>query len=197
MDLGFELKLGEKCHFFLPMRFSPIVASALVLLCACREEPPAQAPAVAAPQQASTQPPAAPAGAPQPKLPTVKLWVGASELTAEIASTVRQIQTGMMWRTNMAEMEAMLFVFPLPQSVSFYMRNTLLPLSCGYIDANGTLLEIYDMKPRDETPIPSASSQIQYVLEVNQGWFERHNVRTGMVFTTQYGPFRDTFVRRR
>src|SRR4051812_9895654 len=57
-------------------------------------------------------------GKPQPKLPTVKLWLGAQELTAEIARTTSmvdlspEVRTGMMFRTNMLENEAMLFVFP-------------------------------------------------------------------------------------
>lgn len=184
------------------MRFAILgmAAVGVLILVGCKEEKaqgvsgPAQA---VAPQTQSSLPPAAATGTPQAKLPTVKLWVGTNEIVSEIASTAHQIQTGMMWRTNMAEMDGMLFVFPVPQNVAFYMRNTLLPLSCGYIDAQGTLLEIYDMKPRDETPIPSTSDQIQYVLEMNQGWFQRHNVRTGMVFSTQYGPFPQTFRRQR
>lgn len=183
------------------MRFWIFSAGLACLLAAgCQEEksPTGASTAATAPAQASSSlPPRADSGTPQPKLPTVKLYVGTNEIAAEIASTARQIQTGMMWRTNMAEMEGMLFVFPQPQAVAFYMRNTLVPLSCGYIDAQGTLLEIYDMKPRDETPIPSASGEIQYVLEMNQGWFERNHVRTGMVFSTQYGPFPQTFFRRR
>jgi uncharacterized membrane protein (UPF0127 family) len=77
------------------------------------------------------------------------------------------------------------------------MRNTLVPLSCAYIDPQGTVLELYDMKPRDETSIPSQSDQVQYVLEMNQGWFERHGVRPGMLMRTQFGSFAETFQRRR
>jgi uncharacterized protein len=115
---------------------------------------------------------------------------------AELATTHAQIQTGMMWRTNMAEMEGMLFIFAQPHQVAFYMRNTLVPLSCAYIDAEGTILEIYDMKPLDETPIPSRSSQVQYVLEMNQGWFARHGVRPGVAVSTDRGTFPQTFRRR-
>lgn len=132
----------------------------------------------------------------QPKLPVLKLWVGTNQIAAEIASTVDQIRTGMMFRTNMAEMEGMLFVFGQPQQVAFYMRNTLLPLSCAYIDAEGTILELYDMEPLNETPIPSQSSQVQYVLEMNQGWFKRHNIGPGMVISTERGTFAQTFWRR-
>ena len=138
----------------------------------------------------------APRGTPQLKLPVLKLWVGTNQISAEIASTVDQIRTGMMFRTNMAEMEGMLFVFGEPQQVAFYMRNTLLPLSCAYIDSEGTILELYDMEPLNETPIQSKSIRVQYVLEMNQGWFERKKIRPGMVISTERGTFPQTFRRR-
>ena len=138
-----------------------------------------------------------PKGTPQPKLPTVKLWVGTNQVTAEIASTHQQIQTGMMFRTNMAELEGMIFIFPQPTQVAFYMRNTLIPLSCAYIDSEGTILETFEMQPLNETPIPSKSHQVQFVLEMKQGWFDRHNIRPGMAISTEHGSLRQTFLRRR
>src|SRR2546421_7647812 len=74
----------------------------------------------------------------QPKLPTLKLWIGSQEVTAELAMSIPQIMTGMMFRKQMAESEGMLFVFGRAQRVSFYMKNTLIPLSCAYIDFDGT-----------------------------------------------------------
>ena len=159
-------------------------------------------PATAAVQQASSAPkfvtgPNDPSGGhPQAKLPTLKLWVGTNEVTAELAATDLQIGVGMMRRTNMAEMDGMLFLFARPGQRAFYMRNTVLPLSCAYIDPEGTILEIYDMKPLDEAPIPSKSDQVQYVLEMNQGWFERHGVKPGVAVSTERGTFPQTFRRR-
>jgi uncharacterized membrane protein (UPF0127 family) len=96
----------------------------------------------------------------------------------------------MMFRTNMATNEAMLFLLPAPQQASFYMRNTLIPLSCAYMDEEGAILEIHDMKPKDETPILSASSNIQFVLEVNQGWFEKKHIGPGALVRTEKGTLR-------
>lgn len=135
-------------------------------------------------------------GHPQPKLPTIKLWVGTNEVTAELAATDAQIAVGMMRRTNMAEMDGMLFLFARPGQRAFYMRNTVLPLTCAYIDPEGTILETYDMKPLDETPLPSKSDQVQYVLEMNQGWFERHGIKPGVAVSTERGTFPQTFRRR-
>jgi len=133
----------------------------------------------------------------------MKIWLGAQEVTAELATKLPQVMTGMMFRKEMAENEGMLFVFgldnrlPGPHRASFYMRNTLLPLTCAYIDGEGTILEIHDMKPLDESPIEASSDNVQYVLEMKQGWFERNKVPKGSVVRTERGTLRDTFFRRR
>lgn len=179
-----------------------LLLGALLLSSGCKEEKVATAPpasaatATEAPRQITNDVPRAAQGVPQPKLPTLKLWVGTNELKTEIAQTLPQVMTGMMWRTNMEEMEGMLFLFTVPQQVGFWMRNTLLPLSCAYIDPQGTIVELHDMQPRDETPIRSSSDQILYVLEVKQGWFERHGVKPGMLIATERGTFPQTFQRR-
>lgn len=132
----------------------------------------------------------------QPKLETVKVWLGSAELIAEIARTEVQICTGMMYRTNMAENEAMIFIFPYPDQKSFYMRNCVVPLSAAYIRPDGTIDEIIDLQPREETPVVSKSSNLQFVLEVPQGWFQRHNVKSGMLIRTESGSLQETFFRR-
>lgn len=154
----------------------------------------------------SSKPPAQPERDPirghlnhaQPKLPTIKVWLGAEEMIAEIARTEVQIATGMMFRTNMAENEAMLFVFP-PQLIgpkNFYMRNCVVTLSAAYIQPDGTIAEIVDLHPGDEVGVSSRSSNLQFVLEVPQGWFTRHNVRTGAVIRTERGSLQETFFPR-
>jgi hypothetical protein len=97
-----------------------------------------------------------PKGNPQPKLPTIKLWVGTNQISAEIASSVDQIRAGMMFRTNMAEMEGMLFVFPMPQQLAFYMRNTLL-LHAQY--SPPALLRVYRFRRHDRGNVPNGTAQ--------------------------------------
>jgi hypothetical protein len=126
----------------------------------------------------------------------MRLWVGATELEAEIATTPDQVRRGMMQRTEMGEGEAMLFVFASPHRASFWMKNTVLPLSCAYISPEGSILEIHDMQPLNETPIVANSERVQYVLEVNQGWFTRHQVRPGMLLRTERGSLSETFFGR-
>jgi uncharacterized membrane protein (UPF0127 family) len=133
----------------------------------------------------------------QPRLPTVKLLLGTNEMVTEIARSALEVQTGMMFRTNMPEMEGMIFVFPDSDYRAFWMKNTLVPLSCAYINREGLVMELHDMKPLDQTSIPSVSGEIQYVLEVNQGWFKRHHVTPGTLIQSEKGTLRDTFFPRR
>jgi uncharacterized membrane protein (UPF0127 family) len=127
----------------------------------------------------------------------MKLWLGAEEMAAELALTGLQQQSGMMFRTNLAENAGMLFVFPMPQPVAFWMKNCPLPLSAAYIDPDGLILEIHDLQPQNTNSVVAASDRVQFVLETSQGWFGRHNVRTGMVVRTEHGTLANTFLRGR
>ena len=129
----------------------------------------------------------------QQKLETIKLWIGSEEMITEMAVTPLQEQTGMMFRTNMAENEGMIFVFPQPQRAAFWMMNTILPLSAAYIDPDGQILEIHDLQPHDTNSVIAATDNIQYVLETPQGWFKRHNIREGTVIATEKGTLKKTF----
>lgn len=133
----------------------------------------------------------------QSKLRTIKLWLGAEELVTEVALTIEEISTGMMFRKEMAENEGMLFVFARPHKTSFYMKNTTVPLSCAYIDSEGAIVELHDLQPLNEAPVEAKSDNIQYVLEVPQGWFKRHNIGPGTVIRTERGSLPELFFPRR
>ena len=133
----------------------------------------------------------------QPKLPTMKLWLGAEEMVVELALTEEQQHTGMMFRTNLAENAGMLFVFPGPFRARFWMKNCPLPLSAAYIDPEGVILEIHDLQPHNTNDVAASSDRVQFVLETNQGWFGRHHVGPGMAVRTEQGTLLDTFSRQR
>jgi len=99
-------------------------------------------------------------------------------ITAEIADTPQKRQLGLMYRNELEENRGMLFIFPLPNYLSFWMKNTYIPLSIAFIDTNGIITEIEDMEPETTT---SHVSQFlsQYALEMNQGWFEKNNIKVG------------------
>jgi uncharacterized protein len=103
---------------------------------------------------------------------------GEVEVRVEIADSPAEQARGLMDRTALAEDRGMLFVFPEEEVRSFWMRNTLIPLSVAYIDAEGRIVDIDEMQPLDETQHPS-DEPARYALEVNQGFFEERGVQVG------------------
>src|SRR5215203_5744197 len=101
-------------------------------------------------------------------------------IQVEIADTPEERQTGLMGRSALAEEAGMLFVFDHELILWFWMKDTLIPLSIAYIDAEGRIVDIQDMQPLDETIHPSAEPA-RYALEVNQGFFEGRGVAVGDV----------------
>ncbi len=130
---------------------------------------------------------------PNPKLQTMDLYVGPHVMKAELALNSLQIQTGMMFRPNIAENEAMLFVFSTPHRAGFWMKNVDIPLDGAYIDPDGVILQIVDMKPHDETSLTATSDRVQFVLETRHGWFERNGVKPGTLITTERGTLKESF----
>ena len=90
-----------------------------------------------------------------------------------------EMERGLMEKRELGREDGMLFVYLRPQRMSFWMRNTYVPLDIGFFNANGELVEIYQLHPLDETPRASHSDQLQFALEMNQGWFKANNVRPG------------------
>ena len=99
-------------------------------------------------------------------------------IQVDIAATDVERQTGLSGRPTLAEDAGMLFVFDQEQPLSFWMKDTLIPLSIAYISAEERIVDIQDMQPLDETPHPSAEPA-QYALEVNQGFFAERGVAVG------------------
>ncbi len=115
----------------------------------------------------------------QVALPAITLSVGGKAVTAEVADEPQERVTGLMFRRNLAQDSGMLFVMPEPERAAFWMKNTRLPLSVAYINQSGMILEIHDLQPLDEKPVPSAFSNIAYALEMEQGWFLRNGIMAG------------------
>jgi uncharacterized membrane protein (UPF0127 family) len=170
----------------------------------CDGSKPPQAPAAKAPAAPVA---AAPAESPKsatnvvqfhlnralPKLPTVRLWVGPKEIDAEMCLTLQQIATGLMFRPGIADGESMLFVLPQPQQTHFYMRNVTFDIDAAYIDSEGVIQEVVRLKKLDETPVPSKSDNIQFVLETAPGWFERNGIKPGTLIRSTKRSLREEF----
>ncbi len=119
------------------------------------------------------------ADTPQPRLPTITLTIGSEKLLTEVADDPAERNTGMMFRKAMNDGDAMLFVMDTVGPVSFWMRNTTVPLSIAYVNSMGTILEIHDLQPLDETSVNSEFASIAYAIEVPQGYFSRVGIYPG------------------
>jgi uncharacterized protein len=115
----------------------------------------------------------------QVPLPAVALSVAGRPVTAEVADEAQERRMGLMFRQSLAPDSGMLFVMPKPERAAFWMKNTTLPLSVAYINPAGVIVEIHDLEPLDEKPVPSAFPNIAYALEMEQGWFETKGVLAG------------------
>lgn len=115
---------------------------------------------------------------PQADLPRVRLSAGMHQIDAQVAQTVDQRATGLMYRKQMPQHEGMLFAFDEPGVQCFWMKNTLLPLTAAFIADDGEIVNLADMKPQT-TDSHCSKRPVRYVLEMNQGWFARRNIKAG------------------
>lgn len=100
------------------------------------------------------------------------------KLIVEIADSKLTRTAGLMFRKELGLNEGMLFVFETEKKVSFWMKNTSIPLSIAFIDRNGVITEILDLKPNDLTSKKS-KKKVKYALEVNQDYFRKNDVKAG------------------
>jgi uncharacterized membrane protein (UPF0127 family) len=114
-----------------------------------------------------------------------KEWiqVGPEKIQVELALTPKEQSKGLMFRHELAEESGMLFVFKDERPLNFWMKNTFIPLSIGYFDAKGKLIDIQEMRPvtsEMETPSTYPShGPASFALEMNPGWFEKHHIKVG------------------
>lgn len=106
------------------------------------------------------------------------ITIEGKKLSVEVARTEAQKTRGLMYRERLGKDEGMLFVYEQEEVLSFWMKNTRLPLSIAFIDRSGTIVDIQDMQPFSlevhVSPIP-----VRYALEVNQGWFRKQGIGIG------------------
>ncbi len=119
-------------------------------------------------------------GAGAGELPTVALEIKAHKIVAEVAASDVTRAKGLMQRFSLAPDHGMVFVFPAPQGIGMWMRNTYIPLSVAFIDAEGRILNIADMQPKSET-VHSSAGLALYALEMRQGWFKERGLGPGEV----------------
>lgn len=125
------------------------------------------------------------AGKPQ-SLKKIPAQLGSQKIEIEIARTEQQRQIGLMFRKKALDADSgMLFVFEKEQVLSFWMKNTFIPLSIGFFDQNRILIDIQQMEPcRSEMQLDfrhyKSLKPAKYALEMNQGWFKKNKIKTGV-----------------
>ncbi len=114
----------------------------------------------------------------QPTLPTIELGAGMHVIRAEVADSFSTRMQGLMRRTSLPPNGGMLFIFDEAGTHCMWMKNTLIPLSVAFIDAEGAIINIADMQPHSEQS-HCASRPARYALEMTQGWFAQRGIRAG------------------
>lgn len=104
---------------------------------------------------------------------------GLARFTVEVADDPKERSQGLMHRQDLPSGAGMLFVYERPQRVSFWMKNTLIPLDMIFMDETGTVRRVHENAvPLDTTGIEGGEG-IQYVLEINGGLARRLGIDEG------------------
>ena len=108
----------------------------------------------------------------------IPLYIHKTEIWVEVAKTPEQRIVGLMGRDHLGKDEGMFFIFEKEDFHSFWMKDTRIPLSIAFIDKEGKIVRITDMKPftLESHPPPK---RILYALEMNKGWFSTHGIKVG------------------
>lgn len=96
----------------------------------------------------------------------------------EIASTREERAKGLMYREELGKDNGMLFIFPQEQYLSFWMKNTKIPLSIAFINFNGIITQIKSMSP-NSLKTHRSNEKVKYALEMKEGWFMKNRIKTG------------------
>ncbi len=100
-------------------------------------------------------------------------------IEAEVAATDEMRMVGLMYRPRMAANHGMLFVFDHADRHCMWMKNTLIPLAVAFLDSQGRIVNIEEMKPLTEET-HCAVRPAMFALEMNGGWFHNHGLGAGV-----------------
>jgi uncharacterized protein len=114
-----------------------------------------------------------------PKVPlTIRAANGVHPFTVQVAATEDQQERGLMFYRSLAPDEGMIFPYDPPQSVAFWMKNTLISLDMVFIRADGTIARIAHAQPMNLDPVP-AGEPVAAVLEIRGGRAAELGIREG------------------
>ena len=111
-------------------------------------------------------------------LPLRTIQVGTRSLEVEVADELNERQRNLIHHKKMESDHGMLFVYPMAEVRSFWMKNTYIPLSIAYVGSDCQIVHIASMTPLSTKGVSSVYPA-QFALEMNQGWFEANGVKVG------------------
>lgn len=117
-----------------------------------------------------------------PRVERVAVKVGSDIFTVEVARTDAQHERGLMFRRSLGSREGMLFVFAADQHLTFWMKDTRIPLSIAFLSSGGRILQIEDLEPYSQKAVRSRLSA-RYALELPRGAFAAVGAAEGDLVT--------------
>ena len=101
-------------------------------------------------------------------LPTIPVQIGGVEFRVEVARSEEQKTRGLMHRRSLGERSGMIFIYEADEHLSFWMKNTTLPLTLAFLSREGEILQIEELKPLSLKPVTSTRAA-RYALELPAG----------------------------
>lgn len=114
----------------------------------------------------------------EPSLKRQQFQIGTNIIDAELALTAEERQRGLMFRESLGENQGMMFQFAHADHYCMWMKNTLIPLSIAFIDEQGKIINIEEMKANSEETT-CAKNKARYALEMNAGWYQQRHIKAG------------------
>lgn len=113
---------------------------------------------------------------------TLHIQVNKIQLQVEVASTHEERLLGLMYRKKLSQNKGMLFIYSSERIIKLWMKNTFIPLSVAFLNKEKKIINIEKMEPNQTKLIYRSKDLALYAVEVNQGWFETHNISAGDIF---------------
>jgi uncharacterized membrane protein (UPF0127 family) len=109
---------------------------------------------------------------------TVRLTAGVHLITAELAADDPMRTRGLMFRESLAANHGMFFIFDGKATRCMWMRNVPIPLSVAFLEDDGRIVNIAEMRPQSDDSHCS-NAPVRYALEMSKGWFSQRGLKPG------------------
>jgi len=111
-------------------------------------------------------------------LPTIPIQIGGVQFRVEVARSEEEKARGLMFRRSLGERAGMIFVYDADEHLSFWMKNTRIPLTLAFLSRDGEILQIEELKPQSLRPVTSERAA-RYGLELPAGILRQLQVKPG------------------